>query len=107
MFLKGFISVFRVKDRISWWLVSLYIAINLLVLVNALLHSPFVGYDIPEHLKNVTAISQFHLPVKGESREYYSPPLPYLIPAIAMLGGADTWWAGTAPIATFGMQIGG
>lgn len=92
--MSGFFKVFRVNGRLSWWLVALYAAINLLVLVNALLHSPYVGYDIPEHLKNVTAISQFHLPIKGESREYYSPPLPYVIPAIAMLAGANTWWAG-------------
>lgn len=92
--MTSFLKVFRINGRFSWWLAAIYTAINLLVVVNALLHSPYVGYDIPEHLKNVTAISQGHLAIKGESREYFSPPLPYLIPAVAMLAGADTWWAG-------------
>jgi 4-amino-4-deoxy-L-arabinose transferase-like glycosyltransferase len=89
-----FSDVFLVSGRTSGWLICIYTLINLIVLVNALLHSPYVGYDLPEHLKNVTALSQFHLPVRGESREYYSPPLPYVIPALAMLAGANTWWAG-------------
>jgi len=92
--MTGFSKVFRVNGRLSWWLVALYTAINLIVLVNAVLHSPYIGYDIPAHLKNVTALSQFHLPTRSESREFFSPPLPYVIPAIAMLAGADTWWAG-------------
>ena len=88
------LSVFRSEGRLSRLLLIMYIAINSLVLVNSALHSPYVGYDIPEHLKNVTALSQFHLATRLESREFFSPPLPYIIPAAAMLLGASLWWAG-------------
>ncbi len=92
--MPDFLSVFRSEGRLSRLLLVMYIAINSLVLVNAALHSPYVGYDIPEHLKSITALSQYHLATRLESREFFSPPLPYILPAIAMILGASLWWAG-------------
>ena len=92
--MPDFLSVFRSEGKLSRLLLIMYLAINTLVLVNVSLHSPFVGYDIPEHLKSITALSQYHLATRLESREFFSPPLPYIIPAIAMILGASLWWAG-------------
>ena len=92
--MSAFLSVFRSEGKLSRLLLVMYIAINSLVLVNVALHSPYVGYDIPEHLKSITALSQFHLANRLESREFFSPPLPYILPAAAMILGASLWWAG-------------
>src|SRR5664279_4988163 len=92
--MPDFLSVFRSEGKLSRLLLIIYIAINILVAVNSILHSPFVGYDIPEHLKNIAVLAQFRLPVRLDSREFFSPPLPYIIPAFGMLLGASLWWAG-------------
>lgn len=77
-------------------LLAMAVVINLIVAVNALFHSPYVGYDLPEHLKNVSVVAELRLPTRLDSREFFSPPLPYLIPAIFYALGASLWWAGKA-----------
>jgi hypothetical protein len=66
---------------------ALLVAINLLVLANALLHDPRVGYDSGNHLANAIAMSQGKLPTPEDSPEFFSPPLPNLVPAMLSVSG--------------------
>ncbi len=60
----------------------LAIVINSLVAINSFLHNPFVGYDSDAHLDYVSILT-FRLPADREdSKEYYSPPLPYFLPSL-------------------------
>lgn len=75
------IVAFNVNQGSSSILVALYIIINAIVIINAILHNPIVGYDVSEHLKNVKYLAQFSLPTPQQSAEFFSPPLPYVMPA--------------------------
>ncbi len=66
---------------------GLLIVINLLVLANALLHDPRIGYDCGDHIANAMAMSRLKLPTPEDSREFFSPPLPNLVPAVVSLFG--------------------
>ena len=77
------------NDRI--W-ITVLIGINLLVLVNATLHDPRVGYDAADHLKYVETLSGLRLPQLKDSMEFFSPPLPYAAPALFRATGAVTLW---------------
>jgi hypothetical protein len=92
--MSKFFSVFRSSnDRISGILLFLFIFINTLVFINAVLHSPTVGYDMQSHQINVEKLSQLSWPSNLESPEFFSPPLPYVIPALAFAIGDNIWWA--------------
>lgn len=82
--MPGFTDIFQHNGRIDRVLVAIFILVNLLVLVNALLHDPRVGYDSVDHLINIQALADGHLPTRDESREFFSPPLPYFIPAMLL-----------------------
>jgi 4-amino-4-deoxy-L-arabinose transferase-like glycosyltransferase len=73
---------FRVKGKLHIGLLALFLAINLLVAVNAILHHPEVGYDANDHLLYMQTLPQ-RLPTDDDTREFFSPPLPYLIPSYA------------------------
>ena len=55
---------------------------NLIVLWNAINHDSLIGYDSEGHFKNVLALSDGRLPNADDSAEYFSPPLPYALPAL-------------------------
>ncbi|HEY3176639.1 MAG TPA: hypothetical protein VGK94_12865 [Candidatus Polarisedimenticolia bacterium] len=82
---------FRIERGDRIW-IALLIGINLIVLLNALLHDPRVGYDAPEHLRYVETLSRFRLPMRSDTLEFFSPPLPYLAPALLRASGAFTLW---------------
>jgi hypothetical protein len=64
------------------------------VAYDAVVHDPMVGYDAPNHVRYAEALAAGHWPKPPEVYEYFSPPLPYVIPAAAMrLCGASSWWA--------------
>lgn len=63
---------------------------GLLALFNALNHPPAVGYDAADHIAYYEILAQGRLPAAGETTEFFSPPLPYVVPALAMRLGA-TW----------------
>jgi hypothetical protein len=89
---RGALSeTFRADGRIVPLLVYLYVAINWLVLVNCALHAPLIGYDTPQHLNNVRALARLEWPTPQQSSEFFSPPLPYLLPALASAAGASAW----------------
>jgi len=75
-------------------LIVVFSVINGLVLINACLHDPSVGYDADLHLAYIQALSQLRLVVPGDSREFFSPPLPYVLPALLIsLTGVKVFWA--------------
>jgi hypothetical protein len=74
-------NIFKHEGRIDRFVLGIFILINGLVLLNSILHDPAIGYDAVDHLANIRAISSGHLPTVNESSEFFSPPLPYLLPA--------------------------
>jgi hypothetical protein len=72
---------FFVNGRRDTFLVVVFLLINAIVAYNAVLHDPWIGYDAENHLSYIRALSDFHLVSPSESYEFFSPPLPYLIPA--------------------------
>jgi hypothetical protein len=68
--------------RLHRGLLALFLAVNLLVAANALLHHPEIGYDANDHLLYMQVLPQ-RLPTDDDTREFFSPPLPYIVPALA------------------------
>ena len=65
-------------------LVFLLIVINGIVLVNAILHDPTIGYDALDYFKYIEILSTGRFPTPTESREFFSPPLPFIFPSLLM-----------------------
>jgi 4-amino-4-deoxy-L-arabinose transferase-like glycosyltransferase len=94
MHAPGVGAALRVGGRRSPTLILIFVAMNALVLLNACLHDPGVGYDATSHLHYVAALASGHLVTPEQSSEYYSPPVPYAVPALVMrVSGVDVWWA--------------
>ncbi|MCG6963947.1 MAG: hypothetical protein LJE95_11840 [Acidobacteria bacterium] len=66
-----------------WAPLAVALAVHLVMAYNAVYHHPYVGYDARQHLKNLEIYSHLKLPTSAQSREFFSPPLPYLVPALA------------------------
>ncbi len=75
---------FRSKDGFDIRLIFIFLLINCLVLINAVLHDPMIGYDANAHLGYIHALSQLRLVTPDDSYEFFCPPLPYAIPALLM-----------------------
>lgn len=73
---------FLFQDKISVPLVAIFVVINSIVLFNAVSHNPGAGYDAYSHLKYIRRLT-IRLPIKGDTSEYFSPPLPYFVPSLA------------------------
>lgn len=73
--------------RVDRVLLALFLLINGTVLLNALLHPPSVGYDSRAHLRYIGALSRFEFPTEEDTYEFFSPPLPYLLPAAFFASG--------------------
>ncbi|HEX7581638.1 MAG TPA: hypothetical protein VF321_01005, partial [Gaiellaceae bacterium] len=70
-------------ERVTWALVALGGAI---VLWNAAAYPAGAGYDATSHREYADFLIQhLRLPFRGETPEYYSPPLYYFV------AGAVTW----------------
>src|SRR5687767_7793966 len=70
------------------WITSLVVAINLLVLINNILHDPGIGYDAQSHLDYVY-VMPYRLPTPEDTSEFFSAPLPYLIPSVTNMVGQE------------------
>jgi 4-amino-4-deoxy-L-arabinose transferase-like glycosyltransferase len=82
---KSLRTLFITNGSTDWPLLLLFVFINGLVLYNAVQHHPMVGYDAHDHVA-YARILPFHLPQnQAETREFFSPPLPYVIPSLANL----------------------
>ncbi len=65
-------------------LLALALAVNGLVAFNAAFHDPLTGYDAEAHLRYADALSRLRLPAREDSYEFFSPPLPYVVPAVVL-----------------------
>jgi hypothetical protein len=86
-------AVFRSAGRLDWPLLFLFLLINSIVLLNAVWHDPYVGYDAVGHLANVRMYARGQLPTRETSSEFFSPPLPYLFPAVVFRASNNLWLA--------------
>jgi len=84
---------FRANGRLNGPLLALFLGVNLIVLINACLHDPSVGYDAKWHLLYAQTLSRGLLPSPEDTLEFFCPPLPSLLPAALMALGVDLWWA--------------
>ncbi|MCA9962551.1 MAG: hypothetical protein KC443_26135, partial [Anaerolineales bacterium] len=69
--------------RKTWLLAALFVLINGIVFYNALFHNPRTGYDADAHIMYMGTLSGGQLPSREQTYEYFSPPLPYIIPALS------------------------
>src|SRR6266550_9324002 len=91
--LKELTSPFRSVKGLNKPLLVVFLSLNSFVMLNACLHDPFVGYDVGEHLKYIETLAKMRLPTVTDTAEFYSPPLPYVLPAlVAGAGAKDLWW---------------
>ncbi len=72
-----------------------FIFIQAVLAFDVALHDPTVGYDSGAHLHYLATLAHFELPDRSQTIEFFSPPLPYAVPAMAQaIGGLSNWWAG-------------
>jgi hypothetical protein len=57
------------------------------VAFNAATFDPGLGYDAREHERYVVTLAGGRLPGPGDTREFFSPPLPYLLPSALVAAG--------------------
>ncbi len=74
------------RGREGMLLAAVLVAVNGIVLVNAIRHNPAVGFDSTAHRRYIDTLAQFRLPTPEDTYEFFSPPLPYLIPAAVSAG---------------------
>jgi hypothetical protein len=53
-----------------------------LLLVNAAIHDPYIGYDAGDHIRYIEVLSTLRLPGPSDTREFFSAPLAYALPAL-------------------------
>lgn len=73
------LSPFYAGERLSWALVGLFVAVNTIVALNAALHDPRIGYDVERNLDYIGLLGRGGLP---RDREFFDPPLSYVLPAL-------------------------
>ncbi|MBI2758557.1 MAG: hypothetical protein HYX49_07740 [Chloroflexi bacterium] len=79
------LTPFLYKGRLDKALLAAFLIINGLILVNAILHDPAVGYDAGDHLKIIKLLARNgQWPTVEQTKEFFSPPLPYLLPALVL-----------------------
>lgn len=88
----------RISLKLPTWssaiLLAILIAMNGMVLLNACLHNPSIGYDAGAHTRYMITLAQGRLPAPSDSNEFFSPPLAYVLPAICTgVLGSSTFWA--------------
>ena len=74
-------SVFLNDRKLDLPLLGLFVLINLIVLINALVHNPKIGYDAVHHLTYLQVLFD-RIPTQQDTPEFFSPPLPYILPAV-------------------------
>ncbi len=79
-FAEKLFNLFRHNGRIDLIVVALFAIINIIVIVNAVLHYPKIGYDVVPNLNYIQVLSH-RLPESKDTTEFFSPPLPFVLPA--------------------------
>lgn len=103
-----FVQPFQSRNRFDLRVVFAFLLINGLVFVNASLHDPRIGYDAGDHLRYIRTLSHWRLVTPEDSREYFSPPLPYALPAllISLTRMKEIWAAKLAQYLNFCLSVG-
>ncbi len=92
--LAALLEPFRSGKGLDIPLVLVFLTINGLVFVNACLHDPKMQYDGGAHLHYINALSELRLVTPDDSVEFFSPPLPYVLPALfVFLTNMPVLWA--------------
>ncbi len=76
--IQRFLNLFRYDGRIDPIILTLCLVINVIVLANAILHYPKVGYDVVENLNYIQVLPD-RLPSYADTSEFFSPPLPFFL----------------------------
>lgn len=82
----------RADGRLHAGALAAFLFVNGLVLFNAVLHDPRVGYDAGEHLSYIVSIAaDGRTPTFGESlsSQSFTPPLAYALPALVLRAAAE------------------
>src|SRR3990172_7114392 len=74
-------ALFHYDGRLDRLTLALFLAINGLVRANSILHDPGIGYDAVDHLRYIRTLT-LRMPLEEDTREFFSPPLPYLVPSV-------------------------
>ncbi len=74
-------DLFRHNGKPYWPVIVLFLAINVLVGINSIWHHPKIGYDVVDNLTYIQVLLH-HLPKPTDTGEYFSPPLPFFLPAL-------------------------
>ena len=67
--------------RAHWPSLLVAVLINAVILTNTILHHPKIGYDVTEHITYMQ-ILPLRLPSPAETNEFFSAPLPYVLPSL-------------------------
>ena len=78
--INKFLNLFRGNGRIDPIILALCLIINVIVLANAILHYPKIGYDVVQDLNYIQVLPD-RLPTFQDTYEFFSPPLPYFLPS--------------------------
>ena len=79
------------SKKIFWFLtVFLFISFLFILVFNIFSFDPIYGYDAEAHFNYIDHFSRYlpreiSFPNQYESREFFNPPLPYIIPSIAQV----------------------
>jgi 4-amino-4-deoxy-L-arabinose transferase-like glycosyltransferase len=79
--INRFLNLFRYNGRIDPIILSLCLVVNIIVLTNAILHYPKVGYDVVQNLNYIQVLPD-RLPTFNDTSEFFSPPLPFFLPSV-------------------------
>jgi hypothetical protein len=84
-------DLFRHGGRLDWPVLVLFVVINLLVAINTIWHHPKIGYDVVDNLTYIQVLWH-RLPGPTDTGEFFSPPLPFALPALfdKFCGAGDT-----------------
>ncbi|HEX8990372.1 MAG TPA: glycosyltransferase family 2 protein [Anaerolineales bacterium] len=92
--MSAVLDAFRSNGRLNKPLLTVFTLIAILLLINAFLHDPQAGYDAQDHLHYVLSLADsWQLPTRAQTGQYYSPPLPYFLPAVLTTLQLGLWKA--------------
>jgi hypothetical protein len=82
-------AAFAADGRLDAVVLALVLLGASLIAWNASVYPWPMSYDAEHHAAYVKTLAQGRLPDLDDSREFFSPPLPYLLPAALVAGGAS------------------
>jgi hypothetical protein len=91
--IREIVGPFYSNHKVNKPLVAIFILINLLVLINTILHDPYQGYDAGDHIHYIKTLAiKKEIPTCADSAQCYIPPLPYMLPALLLATGRINLW---------------